>query len=199
MTDWLYNTDLSLFRWVNQSLANPVGDVLFPFLTELQNFTLIYAFAILGFAFLGKQRDRVMLLLLLIVILIGDQLSSSVIKPLVGRLRPCAVLDNVRLLVPCGPGKSFPSSHAVNNFAMAFLAGRYYRRAAPYLFAYAFLVALSRVYIGVHYPADIVAGALLGCAVGWGVIVSHNALFRALNAKRPGSRIHKPGDIKSGN
>jgi undecaprenyl-diphosphatase len=76
--------------------------------------------------------------------------------------------------VPCGGGKSFPSSHAVNNFAMAFLMSRLYPGARKYLFGFACLVGFSRVYVGVHYPADVLSGALIGMGIAWCVL----ALYR---------------------
>jgi undecaprenyl-diphosphatase len=103
----------------------------------------------------------------------SDQLSSSVFKMIVQRPRPCheiggfPAVPGVRLLVPCGSGYSFPSSHAVNNFALAAFLSYYYRRWTGIFMLYASLMALSRVVVGVHYPSDIAAGALFGvlCAV----------------------------------
>jgi undecaprenyl-diphosphatase len=187
MYDFLYSIDLALFRLGNETLANPVGDVLFPFITNPRNFYIPMALAALALAVFGKKRGILVVLLAAAAIAAGDQLSSFVVKPLVGRIRPCTVLEHVRLLVPCGPGKSFPSSHAVNNFAVAFVVSRYYRRAAPYIFAWAALVAYSRVYIGVHYPSDVLGGALLGCCIGWLLVLLFErlaALWKHLRGNR---------------
>ena len=106
----------------------------------------------------GGKRGRTAALLVVLVIVCSDQLSSFVIKPLVNRPRPChtvegvPVVENVHLLVGCGGGKSFPSSHAVNNFAVATLFAFFYKRARVWLFLWAFLVAFSRVAVGVHFP-----------------------------------------------
>ena len=167
MVEWLYGLDLALFRFGNETIANPLFDIFFPFITEINNFYLLYGLAILALLFLDGKRGAVTVVLLLLLIVVSDQLSSSLIKPLVGRVRPCAALDTLRLLVPCGPGKSFPSSHAVNNVAMAFLVSRFYPGARRYLFTYAALTAFSRVYIGVHYPADILGGTIIGIGVAW--------------------------------
>jgi undecaprenyl-diphosphatase len=69
-------------------------------------------------------------------------------------------------LVGCGPGKSFPSSHATNNFALATILTYYFRKYRYWFYSIAALVAFSRVYVGVHYPIDISAGAILGTSVG---------------------------------
>jgi undecaprenyl-diphosphatase len=71
----------------------------------------------------------------------------------------------VHLLVHCGGGKSFPSSHAANNFGAATILTYFYRKIAWIFFSLAALVAFSRVYVGVHYPFDVLAGAILGMAI----------------------------------
>jgi undecaprenyl-diphosphatase len=82
------------------------------------------------------------------------------------------VVPDIRLLVGCGGGYSFPSSHAVNNFGVATLLALYYRRAAPWVFGWAVLVALSRPAVGVHYPSDAAAGAAVGLALGYLLVLS---------------------------
>lgn len=162
-----------LFRWGNEALANPVGDWFFVFITEVKNFHVIYAVVLIGLMWFGKKRAVIAVVLLIVVITLSDQISSFVVKPYFDRLRPCHVLDNVRLLVGCGGGKSFTSSHATNNFAMAVLMSHFYPKARWYLLVWASLVAFSRVYIGVHYPSDILGGAILGSIIATVVILAY--------------------------
>lgn len=176
MAEWLYGIDVALFRFGNSMLANPVGDVFFPFITEVKNFYIIYAVTLIALMVFGKKRGVITVALLLLTITISDQLSSFVVKPLFGRLRPCHTLEDVRLLVGCGGGKSFPSSHATNNFAMAVLVAHFYPVARPWLLLWAVLVAFSRVYVGVHYFSDLLGGALLGTAVAAGVAWSYERI-----------------------
>lgn len=81
---------------------------------------------------------------------------------LAGTPRPCHALQNVHLLVSCGSGFSFPSSHAVNNFAGALILAFFFPRNKWWFFGIAAIVAFSRVYVGVHYPFDVIGGAVIG-------------------------------------
>lgn len=183
--DWLAGLDSSLLLFVNRTLGNPVGDLLWPLITgydRLLPARILLAVVWLWLLIRGGRRGRTVALLLPPLLLLSDQVSSSLLKDLVGRPRPCheiggiPVVAGIRLLVDCGPGMSFPSSHAVNNFAVATLCTRYYPRGAPYFFIWASLVALSRVAVGVHFPSDVLGGAAIGSGLallvlaGWGAV-----------------------------
>jgi undecaprenyl-diphosphatase len=176
-----------LFRFGNDALANPVGDWFFVFITEIKNFYIIYAVALLSLMWFGKKRGIITVLLLLLTIVFSDQISSFVVKPLFDRLRPCRTLEHVRLLVGCGGGKSFTSSHATNNFALAVLVSHFYPKSRYWLLTWATLVAFSRVYVGVHYPSDILGGAVLGSLIAGAVILGYEQsrkLWEARNGNR---------------
>lgn len=92
-------------------------------------------------------------------------LASGVLKDLVGRLRPPLADQTVSALIALPPDASFPSGHATTAFAAAGVVAALHPRLGPPVVALAALVAVSRVYLGVHYPADVVAGAVLGLAI----------------------------------
>jgi undecaprenyl-diphosphatase len=172
--EFLYSLDVAVFFFINHSLANPVFDVVMPFLTDLNKMRFGQALYLAGWLWLivkGGRNGRIAAALLLIGIVVSDQLSSSVLKPLVGRIRPCHTLEGVRLLVECGGGLSFPSSHAVNNFCAAVILAAFYRPQRWLWFSIAALVAFTRPYVGVHYPSDILGGAVIGAGCGYALVV----------------------------
>lgn len=100
--------------------------------------------------------------------------SAGIIKPLVGRVRPCNLVglrEHLDLLTGCGPGQSFPSAHAANHFALATVlcftcfAGRPLLRWVSVLWATS--IAVGQVYVGRHYPSDVIVGAALGAMIGY--------------------------------
>lgn len=174
MADFLYSIDLSVFYFINHSLQNLLFDGVMPFLTDLNKKPGVLVVVAIGWVAVfikGGPRGRTVALLLIPTIVFSDQLSSAFLKSLFERLRPCHALSDVHLLVPCGSGHSFPSSHAVNNFAGAFVVSYFYRKLQWALYGFAGMVAFSRVYVGVHYPSDVLVGALVGIGCGALVIV----------------------------
>lgn len=165
MIETLLALDISLFHLINSSWTNSVFDVVFPFITNLNRQPAILALVLavmIWAVWRGGERGRRVVLMMVLTIIVTDQVNSFVLKDLFGRVRPCHVLAEVRLLVDCGSGLSFPSSHAVNNFAGALVIGFFYPRALWYLMGFATVVAYSRVYVGVHYPSDVLGGAIVG-------------------------------------
>lgn len=176
MADFLYSIDKDLFLFCNQTIANPVFDLIMPFLTDLnQNWfgRIVFILLWLLLVLKGGKKGRIVGVLLILLIVISDQLSSSFLKNLIARPRPCHDIDgipdveNIHLLVPCGSGYSFPSSHAVNNFAAGVFFSYHYRKWTWAFMSFAFVIAFSRLSVGVHYPSDMLGGAIIGslCAV----------------------------------
>ena len=169
MSEVLYGIDVALFRFLNGTIANPVFDFIMPFITDLNKqpiVLILVAAALFWISMKGGTTGRWAAILLVLTIVVSDQLNSSVIKHLFTRTRPCHVLDDVHLLVSCGSGYSFPSSHAVNNYAAATVLAYFYRKWLWGFATFAGVVAFSRVSVGVHYPFDVVAGSILGVLVG---------------------------------
>jgi len=110
-----------------------------------------------------------------LVILFCDQISSTILKPYFGRYRPCNNLD-IKALVHtvnggCGSGYSFVSGHATNFFGLSIFAARFFKHTYAHVlfFCWATTIAYSRIYLGLHYPADLFCGACLGFCLGTGL------------------------------
>jgi undecaprenyl-diphosphatase len=170
MFDFFLSIDRSIFYFFNSTVTLPLFDSLMPFVTDYhKNDFVIYGillFLIYNF-WKGEKNVRIAILLVIPTLIISDQLSSTVLKHFFERQRPCVALENVRLLISCGGGFSFPSSHAVNNFAVATLLSFFFKHHRWKFFTFAGIIAYSRVYVGVHYPSDVIAGAVIGVCCGF--------------------------------
>ena len=105
----------------------------------------------------------------------------NILKPFFDRPRPCKELIDVIIYSRCSSNPSFPSNHASNIFTLATLFAGVYRKTASLAFTIAILVCLSRVYLGVHYPADVLFGAFIGGIMGFlGIGLYNKILSRVL-------------------
>ena len=184
---FLRGVDAALFHRINQVWTHPWLDAFFPWLTDLDhNRIAVWGALPVALAWwLYVQRGRAVKVLLAMVLAVGlcDAAAHRFIKPHVRRSRPA---DAVLRTHPPG-SYSFPSNHACNTFAAAAVLGQ----AEPPLLwpalAVAALVAYSRVYVGVHFPADAAAGALLGLLVGGAIgagLLRFGGLGRSARSKK---------------
>lgn len=181
----LGQADIGLFLAANTQWVTPWLDRFFVWLTHPPQQMAILALMWLALAAGFGRRGRVAAITILLVILVSDQLAAEVLKPWADRVRPCFVHPDSRLLLPQqARSPSFPSNHAVNSFAACAVLWS----VRPFLgwigLISALLISYSRVYVGVHYPSDVLAGAVLGLAVGWAGVRSRAPLLR-LKHRRP--------------
>jgi len=169
--------DTYLFFLINQSLQNSIFDVIMPFITR-RAYILFALIAIPAF-FKDRQKSLLVFILCFIALAIGDA-SANILKHLFERPRPCQNIvgidsyrEGVRLLIGCGGSFSFPSNHAVNAFAIAATFSHFFRKTALPMFFIAAIVAFSRIYVGVHYPSDVIAGVAWGGIVAGVVLLLH--------------------------
>lgn len=183
MTD-LLQFDRTLFFLINDTGHTAWLDALMPLWRDRFFWTPLYV-ALAGFVCwkFGTVKGAVFVLAVIVAAGLADVTSSRVVKPIVERLRPCnepEIKEQVNLLIHCGSGYSFTSSHAANHFAVAvFLCltlGQFYRRIRLPFLLWAASIAYAQVYVGVHYPLDVVSGALLGTIIGWGVAFAYGKL-----------------------
>jgi undecaprenyl-diphosphatase len=162
--------DTWTFLLINRSLQNPLFDLVMPILSTKRYFLLPAAVAILMLLVWGGRRMWVVLAVAVAAVALSD-LGTNLIKAALHRARPCHVIPDVHLLAGCTGSFSLPSNHASNMFAIAMVGWLGFRRWRGALLLLAIGVAYSRVYLGVHYPADVLAGAVWGGALGWGCTV----------------------------
>lgn len=185
MIDALYSVDVWLFYAVNHGLSNPVFDLLLPLITTTRWWYPVY---VLGVGYLlvrgWQQRsteDGKNLLwcvaLLLFSVAVLDQASHRLLKEVISRPRPYLVLGDVYHLVGSGGG-SFPSNHAMNNAAAAVILSRFFPRQWWIFWSIAATIAFSRVYCGVHYPSDVLGGAVIGACAGFLFLAAAQRLRR---------------------
>lgn len=189
MLDALLNLDTKLFFVINRDLQNRFFDIIMPVITEEANWIPIFLIILVGLLWKGGRKGRTVVLLLIPLILLSDQLSSSLFKPFFDRMRPCEAygsLGLVNMLVGMKTSPSFPSGHAANSMAVAVFFAHFYPRYCLYYFIAAAAVAFSRVYVGVHYPLDVVAGALLGCACAVVVYMGYEFWVKTVETRKTG-------------
>jgi len=174
--------DVALFNAVHHGLHHAWLDPVMKFFTEPGVWKFPILFAVGALFLIRGVRGVVGLLVLIATLAISDQLSAKVIKPLVHRPRPSVVLADSKPLFGVRHSYAFPSVHAVNFSAAVPIVATVFPVATIPAAAVAALVCVSRVYVGDHWPSDVLAGALLGLSLGF---LGRKAFLRLeQNAKR---------------
>jgi undecaprenyl-diphosphatase len=172
----LLNIDLDILYFFNQTLSADWLDSVMIFLTNPRSWIPVYALAAIFLVWKYKWRGVRMVVAVALLIGITNTVTNAFIKDWIGRPRPCSVdaagkpiVEWLRLPNGERGGCSLPSSHAVNNFATAMFFLIVFRKKSLgiILFIAAFIVSLTRIYLGLHYPSDMFAGAILGVALGY--------------------------------
>lgn len=172
---WLNQWDTRLFLKINTVWTNSFLDSVYPWWREANTWTPLYLFLIVFAIMNFKKKTLPWLVFVAITLTLTDQISSHLIKNLITRPRPCRdefFMSQVHLLLSnCSGGYSFPSSHATNHFGFAvfiFITLQAVFKKWRYAFLiWAATISYGQVYVGVHYPLDILFGMLLGSSIGY--------------------------------
>ena len=194
MLDILLKIDNIIFQLININLNYPLFDSFFVFFHDFhKNLMFIIPLLTLWFFSIFKDKKRRLALVILIplAIIITDQIGSY-IKDYKLRDRPYMAIESnkINLLVKVSQNedgsykqtqssqKSFPSNHSANIWALSLIVGYLYANVKTYFIILAILISISRVYIGVHYPLDIIFGAIIGISVSSLLIKIYQKLIR---------------------
>ena len=170
MKDLLISVDKQLFLWLNGT-GQPFFDEFMLFMSAkliwipLYGFLIFFLYKNYGFNFWKP------LLMVIITVSLADQITSGFMKPFFERLRPCndpELKNLVSLVGKCGGRYGFASSHAANTLGLATFYLTFTRnRWFLFLLLWALIVSYSRIYLGVHFPGDIIIGGLIGAGLGY--------------------------------
>lgn len=175
LLDRLIAQDQALFHQINGVWVHPLLDRVMPWVRTANNWAPLYVILLVYLFYSWGAKAWKWVVMVAVNITLTDQISSSVFKPFFHRLRPCAdpqVMHQARLLLDhCSGGFSFTSSHAANHFGLAMFVFMtlqpLFKKYRFLFFLWAAMIAYAQVYVGVHYPLDILAGSIIGILVGY--------------------------------
>jgi len=187
MIETLVAWDHTVFHYINTVWTHPALDWFFSNWTDLHK-TPVFRFGILPVILLivfWRYRWKGLAAIPFVAIAVGfnDGFCGKILKAYFERARPPLVGIEAIVRAPHYGGYSFPSNHASNMFCLAVFVGIYFPRARGIFLTIAALTAYSRVYCGVHFPSDVIAGALIGSFVGWGAAQALKPLWRRVEAR----------------
>jgi len=172
MLESIKSLDQKLFLWLN-SLHTPALDPVMAWITGTKEWVPFYLLLVVFLIWKYKWKTIYMVVGIALLITACDQFTSTFMKPYFSRLRPChnpEIQGLIHLVKGCGGKYGFASSHAANTFGLATFFWLILRDRFPwakYFFIWALIVSYSRIYIGVHYPADVITGGLIGIIFGY--------------------------------
>lgn len=175
----LLEWDRNWFIYVQEHWTSSIGDTIWPYVRNKYSWIGLYVFFIAVAIWKYKKHAVWIIAGALLTVVLADQFSAGLIKPLAERIRPCNQEDLqylFRNLVDCGSGYSFISAHACNHFALAIYFSWVFNqwRASnwwmPVFTIWAAAISFGQVYVGVHFPLDVIAGGIAGICIGWLVL-----------------------------
>ncbi len=171
MLNVLERIDKALFELLNTHLANPVMDAVIQTMSSTMIDEFLLVSACLALALFGSKREKITAGLLILSFVFLYFTISEILTPTLGRLRPHHTLESVRLLTdPNGLIYGFISIHAAQSFSATVILSYFYPKYTKWYYSLAIFIGFSQIYMGVHYPGDILGGSLYGFGIAWTIL-----------------------------
>jgi undecaprenyl-diphosphatase len=179
MLEFLNNIDTNIFIFLN-GINSPFWDKIMWWISGTKSWIPMYAIIVAVIVYKQRWKSIITLIFIALVVTLADQISVHAFKEVFQRLRPChnsALQDLVHIVRnKCGGQYGFVSSHAANTFAVAFFLSRLFKNKyfSWFILIWATVVSYSRIYLGVHYPFDVIGGAILGALIGISIYILYS-------------------------
>lgn len=159
--------DFKILNLINNCFSCSFLDFVMPKITFLGNNGFIWIIIAIIMIFFKKYRKTG--IMIIIGLVAGVLIGNVLLKNLVARERPCWINDTVQMLIAVPQDYSFPSGHTLSSFLSATITMNTDKKLGFTAFILASLIAFSRLYLYVHFPTDVLAGAFIGILIGWGI------------------------------
>lgn len=156
----IQNIDNYILCNIKKHIKNKYLDILMPIVTGMGNLGIVWI--AIAFLLMLNKPYRTIGNVVIITLIISTIIGEGIIKHIVRRVRPCNFKLDFNMLIKKPISYSFPSGHTLSSFAVAQVLSGYFIQYKFLFMGIAFLIALSRIYLYVHYPTDVIAGAIIG-------------------------------------
>lgn len=175
----IQNIDWSILFFIQNHMVNPINNKIMIFITSLGNIGLIWI--VLSIIFILSKKHRNLGIMIIIGLILELIIGNGILKNIFQRPRPCWIDHSVHLLIPVPKDYSFPSAHAFSCFISGTIIAKYNKRWGIFALVLAALISFSRLYLFVHFPSDVLVGAILGVIFG---NVIYNIFNRLIQNKK---------------
>lgn len=165
MIEIINTVDRGFIEFIQSNLHNDIMNNIMIFITRIGDAGLIWI--LIAIALLINKKYRKVGFMVLFALVLGSILGEGIIKNIIQRDRPFVSMEGIDMLIKAPTSYSFPSGHTTSSFAAAGVLASSFKKESIYIFALASLIACSRIYLGVHFPTDIVAGIILGLSCAY--------------------------------
>ncbi len=154
--------DILVFRWINTDWSNPILDKVFSLFSDLPVLLVPAVILIVWLLVKGGKGGRVFVLKIILAVIVANEITELLLRPWIGRVRPCVALQGVHTPDGLLTSFSFPAGAAALIASVMFLLSIRYPRYKWLFMFLVIMVGLSRIYLGVHYPTDVLGGYAVG-------------------------------------